>query len=874
MSFTTTRAVIMALALAASFPAVVPAADLEEAQYNVVVTLYNAGQWEAALKKIQEREAQDLSDPMRVKYMYARGLVLEKGGKNEDAARAYATLIEKYPNAAESSKAALAVVFIRYSARDYVAVLSAAPRVKQDKISAPEQQQLAIMTAEAWAAKNELKKAADAYGQALKLGADRVSLQPKMFDAYYQLRMHKELIEISSGGIPGLAADVLAAIRAESLFEMGQLSQAEAEARKVPAGSDNLPRASFTLAQALIKQGKLADAVVPLQTAILGLQKPPVPPSAHLALADCLLAAGRTNDSEAALRIAVERGRSLPDADVKAFRAQAAMLSVRIASKSGDNGKLAEAVAEARTVIPPEQLPEFLYARLFALYEMDDDPAVLRSMKDDSGVFQGKPQEGRAILLYAAALKRSGKSDEAQALLEGFVQRGTNAVEALRARVELANLALAREDYARAAAQLRVVLAVSDAAAHLGAATFAECRYNSALAAARTGDLSGTVQTIEALLKANPSAELGASACLLLGQTYSKTNDHRNAVRAWRQALAFGKGVDEADIRDRIGRSLLAVGDAAGACKEYEALVGKLGGADRMSREAHETWARALYAAGDFAAAAAAYEALYTRFKDAAIYAYECAVCLEKIKKWANAEQWYARAEKAMKDLPAEYAKRLTENLNRVRFQAGTGDMGFAYWLDRLAPARSDAEFDSALAALCKIADAGKPDGAFDARLDAAQGPYNPDNIRHYGIGAVRLRFMAAVGDYDGLRRLGGKLVEDFTARERTFTAKSWSSTVARAMIGYYRGEGERRAGNHAEALAAFETVLAAYPYNEWPDAAACGAAECYAALGDAQTAIGKLNEVAKTAVAANNGASAKWVEQAKKRIVELAGRK
>ena len=677
------------------------------------------------------------------------------------------------------------------------------------------------------------------------------------------------MIELSARGIPGLAADTLAAIRAEAYLDLGQLPQAEAEARKVPAGSKNRPRALFTLAQALIKQGKLADAVVPLQTAIKGLQNPPVPPPAHLALAECLLAAGKRDAAEAAVKTALERGRSLPEAQAKSFRGEAALLKVRIVSEGGDNRKFADAVAEARPLISREELPELLYARLFALHAMGDDAAIIAGMKEDSAIFLGKKQEGRAAMLYAASLKRVKKGDQARALLEDFVRRHPDAVEALRARVELANLALVREDYPSAAKLLQVVLAVKDAAAKLGAETVAECRYNSALAVSKTGDTAAAIKSLEALLKTKPAAELGAASCILLGQAYSTAKDHRNAAKAWRQALAFGKGVDDADIRDRIGRSLLAAGDAAGARAEYEALAKKLGGADKMPREAHETWARALYAAGDFAGAAAAYEALNARFK-AAVYAYECAVCLEKIKKWADAEQWYARAEKAKNDLPAEYAKRLGENLNRVRFQAGTGDMGLDRWLDRIDPKRPDAEFDSALAALCQIAEAGKPDPLIQAKLEGAQEKYKLASVRYYGVGAVRLHFMAAAEDFAGLRSLGGKLDKDFAEREETFKAKSWSTTVAPAMIGYYRGEGERRAKNHGDALAAFETVLAAYPYNEWPDAAACGAAECYVALGDAQTAIVKLKEVVKAAAANKNTASAKWVEQAKKRIKEL----
>ena len=109
MSSATKRVAAVVLAVAALFATVAAAADLEEAQYNVVVTLYNAGQWEAALKKIQEREARDLSDPMRIKYMYARGLALEKGGKSGEAARAYTALIDKYPDAAESTVNAMKI---------------------------------------------------------------------------------------------------------------------------------------------------------------------------------------------------------------------------------------------------------------------------------------------------------------------------------------------------------------------------------------------------------------------------------------------------------------------------------------------------------------------------------------------------------------------------------------------------------------------------------------------------------------------------------------------------------------------------------------------------------------------------------------------
>jgi hypothetical protein len=87
-------------------------------------------------------------------------------------------------------------------------------------------------------------------------------------------------------------------------------------------------------------------------------------------------------------------------------------------------------------------------------------------------------------------------------------------------------------------------------------------------------------------------------------------------------------------------------------------------------------------------------------------------------------------------------------------------------------------------------------------------------------------------------------------------------------MIYYLKAETARRTGRVSDALAAYETVLAAYPYNEWPDAAACGAAECYVMLSDTNTAVAKFGEVA--AQPTNTPASARWVQQARKRMNDL----
>ena len=87
-------------------------ADPEDAHYNAAVQLYNAGQWQAAIAKIDEREKQTIPDAFRPRYLYARGLALEKGGRAADAGAVYRRLIATYPTAAETDKARLALVYL------------------------------------------------------------------------------------------------------------------------------------------------------------------------------------------------------------------------------------------------------------------------------------------------------------------------------------------------------------------------------------------------------------------------------------------------------------------------------------------------------------------------------------------------------------------------------------------------------------------------------------------------------------------------------------------------------------------------------------------------------------------------------------------
>ncbi len=844
-----------------------PAADPEEAQYNVVVTLYNAGQWQAALKKIESRETLKISDEMQVKYMYARGLALEAGKKTEEAAEAYAALIRKYPDAAESAKSRLAMIFIGYAAKDYGSVISNCAAMKQDNLHASEKQKIALMNAEAYLALKEPQKAMTLYQQSLTLGADRKTVAPKLFNIYQMLQMHKELVELSAAAVPGIADDALSTVRTEALLALGRNAEAETEAGKVKADSPYFARASFSLAQALIKQNKLTAAITPLTTAINDLKDPVPPPSAHLALAECLLADNRPADADKAIDAACKQANGLDEKEKRTLLEQAAIFRIRTAFALHDNKKLVKAVDEARSSLPTDKLADVLYARLFALHQEKDYAGVLRTLKEDMPVFQGKPQEGNAVLIYFTACKQKDRLDEGCALLESFIKRKPDTAEAAKAKLELVNAALTKEDFGEANKQLKQLLAMPDVASHIGQEAFVEANYNAAAVAVKLKDSASAIKALSAIGDLKPGKSMIGKSMLLLGQVYAQADDWANAAQAWNDALTMGEGVDELDLRDRLGRALVAAGKPAEAKAQFETLAKAAGGTDKLSIATREAWARTLYALSDFAGAGAAYQGIYEANNASSLYAYECAVCMERAEKWTDAEKWYLLAEKGRDKLPVDYAQALPMNMSRVRFKTGTGDMGFAYWFEKLAVSASDADFEAAAPAMARIAVSLTPQASSLDNLEALVKQYGPDNARSYAIGAIALQFLAA-GDKDRMQKLSTRLVADYAAAEQKLPDDKWSTTVAPAMIHFFKGEAERLADNHGDALIAYETLLAAYPYNEWPDAAVCGAAESYVALGDTATAIAKLSEVAKSD--AGKGPSTKWIETAKQRLAEL----
>ena len=843
------------------------AIDPEEAHYNVVVTLYNKGQCEAALKKMDEREAVNLSDDMRRKYQYARGLALEKSGRADAARPVYEALIQKDPSSAESQKARLAILFMDAQAGKHEAVQKGYAEIRQDALSPAERQDLTVLAAESQAAVGHTAQAVELYRQALAAGAEAAKIHPKLFGLLYLAQQYQDLLNLSGAALPGLPPELVAMARAEAFLALNRLTEAEAEARKVASGTDYSARAAFTLAQSLIRQNRLKEAAAPLEAAIHGMTHPAAPPDAWLALAECRLSNGQSAEAEKAVGEGEKRANELSEGDRPAFAARAAMLRVRIASNLNDHRRLIKAVDEARTHLPPESMAEVLYARLYALKQEGDFRQIAADIGRDMPAFKGKPQEGPAALIAGEALKRLNQPVEAAAVLDQYLAANPRTAEAALARLELADMALRKPDYTAALGRLNELLAMPEAPAALGPEAFAGAQYNRAVAALKTGDRAAAVDALNRLVQAKANPETTGRALILLGQTQAETGDFRKAAAAWQAALTM-PGVDVKDLRDRTGRALLAAGDAAGAVAEFKALAGLAGGPDSLKIDTRAAWARAQVATGDAAGAATAYAGLYQAAGNDPTYAYECAVCHERVEQWAEAEQWYAKAVPHRSKLPAEYNQALDDNLARMRYQAGTGDMGLGYWSGKLGPTASDTEFDAAIAAINRIADTVPADAAMLGRFDALLKDYTPDQARHYGIGATLCRLLAATRS-NRLEPQAASLTADFAAREATLPPNTWVTTVAPAMLFFFHGEAQRQAGKPVEALTAYETVLAAYPFNEWPDAAACGAAECYAALGDVPTALEKFNEVVKSTAGATT--SARWVETAKKRIAELS---
>ncbi|MCX5662377.1 MAG: tetratricopeptide repeat protein [Planctomycetota bacterium] len=847
-------------------PATALGADPEEAHYNVVVSLYNAGQWQAAITKIQEREKLELPPEMKARYLYARGLALEKGNKAADARAAFEDVVAKYPAAPETQSARVSILYMDYAKGDAAAVVKGYAAVDQAKLTPANKKNLALMFAESLYAQKDDKGSLAAYKAAIAAGADAAPLAPKLFDLSLRLGMHADLIAQSANGVVGVAPDVVALTRTEALLALGRFAEAEAEAQKVPANSPLAARASFARGQSLIKLNRLKDAAAPLKIAVAGLKDPPAPPAAHVALAECLLENGAQAEAGKALDDAERAIRQLPPADQQRLLSQVSLIRLRTVA-TGDRKKIIKAVEEGRATLPPDQLPKALYMRLFALSEEGDRKGILATMKDDFPILQAGENDGPSTMIYYDALKQTGKGDDAGKLLDEFLKRRPAANEASRARLLLASAALERGDQAQARTAYDALAADAKAPAALGKNAFDEAMFNRAVLLQKLNDNAAAAKAFAALVAAKPDAELLRKTLPLLGQSYALQKDYPNAAAAWKQALAGGKVEDEGDLRDRLARVLLAANDFAGVAEQCAAAATLAGSENKLARPLREMWARALFSANKFPDAAARYEALYKSFSDSPGYAYETAAAYDKANDRASAAKWYAVARENKAKLPAAYAAAVDANLAGAQLQSGAGDSGLGLYLDQMAAAKDEAAFDAAAASVRRIA-AGKPlDAKAAKRVAAMLETTPPEQARRYTLGAMVLQAQLAAGQHKEAAALAAKLAEDFTKAEMKLDPKASGATLAPAIIYFCQGEALRVSERYTDAMVAYETVLSAYPYNEWPDAAACGEAECFAALGEKEAAVKKFQEVLAAPV---SPASAPWRERATNRIAEL----
>lgn len=839
-------------------------ADSEEAQFNVVVSLYNAGQWQAAVTKIEEREKTELTDAMRSKYLHAKGLAYEKGSKTAEARAAYEQLVTKYPNAAEVGAARVSLIYMDYAKGDADAVLAGYPKIDQSKLNAANKKNIALMYAESLYAKKDEKNAMAAYKAAIAAGNDAAPLAPKLFDLALRLNDNAEVLAQSEKGVAGLLPDVVALTRAEAMLALNRFADADTEAAKVGTNTSLNARASFVRAQALIKQNKLKEAAVQLKVAVAGMKDPPAPPAAHLALAECLLEAGSPDEAAKALDQGEKAIRGLPEVDRAKYTGQISMLRLRTAGT--DRKKLIAAATDARATIPKEQLPKVLYLRLFVLSEEKDNKGVVETMKDDYPVLQTSAEDGPATMIYFNALKELKRVDDGLRLLEEYTRRKADTPEASKARLLLAGAALEKGDNNAAKTWFEAIAADAKAPTTLGKNAYDEAMYNRMIVLQKAGDVPAASKAAAALVALKPDAELLRKTLLLQGQLAASQKDYTNASAAWKQALAAAKGSDELELRDRLARVMLASGDNAGAIEQCDAIAKLAGGEEKASRDIREIWARALFATSKFSDAAAKYGSLAEAFKDEPSLAYEAAVAFDRAGSKADALKWYNAAAASKAKLPASYADRIDTAVANARLGAGDGDMGLPYWLEQATTTKDERLFESSIGAIRKIAAKKDLDDKARERLAKAMNESPAENARRYALGAVVLQSMSAARQTKEAGQLADKLAEEFTKNEKKLDAKASGATIAPAMIHFYRGESQRQLGKFADALASYETVLSAYPYNEWPDAAACGAAECFLALGDNAAALQRFKEVA----AVTDAGSAKWRELAAKRVSEL----
>ena len=852
------------------------AVDREEVQYNVVVSLFNAGKWREALAQIDKRLKEDLTDNMRARYLYARGMALETGEDPAAARTTYAKLIETLPEAEQVNDAKVAIIYIDYARDNWTGIIDTYATVKLDALEQAQQRDLALMFGQALYARDVPDQALTAYNRALELGASREALAARLLELYARTGDHQQLLAVTAQPVAGVKEDLQWLLRSESMLALKQWDKAAAEAARVPAESDYIGAAALVRARALLQLDRGAEAAQPLATAIAKLANPP--PSAYVALAECLVEAKQPDEAKKAMADARKVVAALPDdhADKTSLAQKLALLELHLLSDSGNHKALVAAIARDRERYPAEQLAQLLYLKLYALSELDDHDALLDSMADDYPTLQKSAFDGAATLLYFAALNERKKTDQARDVLEAYVARQPESEHALRARFELARMAIDAGEDEAADKRLSELIADKRAAEVLGPAALSQTLYNRAVIAARQQRNDEAVAALTQLLATKPDADLTSTALVLLGETHLAADRPAQAAEAWEAALATGQVKDPATMHERIGKVRFNLKQPVEAAEQFTKAAELRGGESKLDVATRRIHARALHQAGHTAEAAARFADLADgRHDDRYNDAFEAAVLYDRAGKPQDAEKLYTLAQKNKSRLSEAYAQAVDETLASLRLREKLGDLGLDYWLSCLGGDVDDARFAPAAAALRQIAAGHRFDKDANKALAVRAAAYTAKQARHYDLAAVQLLALWSEVEVSDSRKtlnelstLAEKLGAQLEDNEAALIEAGQAPTVAAAMIYFFLGEAQRREGNIADALVSYETVLAVYPYNQWPDAATCGAADCFAALGDIDTAIAKFDQVIQAA--APHPDAKPWREYATRRVTEL----
>jgi tetratricopeptide (TPR) repeat protein len=520
------------------------------------------------------------------------------------------------------------------------------------------------------------------------------------------------------------------------------------------------------------------------------------------------------------------------------------MIDVRLAGAGSDPKRLVAAIDAARGSIAPTELPKALLLRLQTLESLDDSASIVKSMAGDLPVLTGTAMEPAARMIFYRALVATKKADEANAMLASMIERHANQPEALFAHLQLANVALAKNDDATARTHFAAIAAAPNAAQVLGNDVYHDVLCNLGVIALKAGDNDAAIASLDALVKLQPRQPVMITALTVLGQARANKQDYANAGAAWSQALSAADDKQKLDLLDRIARVAALRNDHATAIATWKQMAEAAGKIDAMPAASLQVWAGSHYALKQYAEAAALYTTIYESHGKAASAAYEAAASFDAAGNIEQAAAWYALAAKDRAKLPESYAASLDASLASAKLRAKVDDLGRDYWLGLLTADADEAAFNRAVYAVLAIVDAGKSDAALEQKLTAAQTAMPATSDRHYAVAATRLAVLDALDKQKALGEVTAALLTQWTEHEGKLEANRFGTTIAPAMMQFYAGEAARKRGDAIGAMVYYETILAVYPYNEWPDAASLGAARSFAATGDNATAIARLEEI------------------------------